>query len=65
MNVTWGLDSSKRIYLKAGNKIYDIGGLWFAKLETPFKYLESQEFKLSYYIIPYNAELKVNCPLGF
>ncbi|KAF5303409.1 hypothetical protein FQR65_LT08251 [Abscondita terminalis] len=60
VNVTWGIDDFQRIYLKAGNKLYDIGGIWFAKLETPLKYLEYQEFQLSYYLFPDNAEFKVD-----
>ncbi|KAK4871612.1 hypothetical protein RN001_015736 [Aquatica leii] len=60
MNVSWGIDHFQKVYLKAGNKLYDIGGIWFAKLETPLKHLESQEFQLSYYLLPDNVEFKVD-----
>lgn len=60
LNITWGTHLSHRIYLEAGNKVYDVGGIWFAKLETPFEYLERQEFLLHYYVLSDSAKLKVS-----
>ncbi|XP_017783637.1 PREDICTED: uncharacterized protein LOC108567594 [Nicrophorus vespilloides] len=60
LNVTWGIVVSQRIYLKMGNKIYDVGGIWFGELETPFEYLEKQEFQLKYYVVTDSFEVQSN-----
>nr|XP_022915366.1 uncharacterized protein LOC111425513 [Onthophagus taurus] len=59
LNITWGLETYQKIYLNVGSKVYDLGGIWYGELETPFKYFEKQQFNIKYLIMQNHVDVEI------